>query len=37
MKRRAAVARNTKETQISLELCLDGSGQTDIETGVGFF
>ena len=37
MKRRAAVERNTKETQISLELCLDGSGQTDIETGVGFF
>lgn len=37
MKRRAAVERNTKETQISLELCLDGSGQTDIGTGVGFF
>lgn len=37
MKRRTAVERNTKETQISLELCLDGSGQTDIETGVGFF
>lgn len=34
--RTAAVERNTKETQISVELNLDGSGQYDVETGIGF-
>ena len=29
--------RCTKETDIDLELCLDGSGNYDIHTGVGFF
>ena len=35
--RRASVERNTKETQIRIELLLDGSGQYDIATGVPFF
>lgn len=34
--RTAAVERNTKETQISVELNLDGTGQYDVETGIGF-
>ncbi len=37
MKRTASLTRNTKETQISLTLCLDGSGSGDIAPGVGFF
>lgn len=37
MKRLADLDRNTKETQISAELNLDGSGQHNISTGVGFF
>lgn len=35
--RRGAVARQTTETDIRLELNLDGSGQADVETGIGFF
>jgi imidazoleglycerol-phosphate dehydratase len=35
--RRAAIRRETGETKISLALTLDGSGQADINTGVGFF
>ncbi|HTZ69596.1 MAG TPA: imidazoleglycerol-phosphate dehydratase HisB [Acetobacteraceae bacterium] len=35
--RRASVARRTSETDIALELCLDGTGLSRIETGVGFF
>lgn len=34
--RRAEVARKTKETDILLELDLDGTGQGVIETGIGF-
>ena len=34
--RKAAVERTTKETSIKLELVLDGSGATHIQTGVGF-
>lgn len=36
MARKAAVNRKTGETDIQLELSLDGSGQADIESGVGF-
>ena len=35
--REASVERNTKETQIKLKLNLDGTGLSDITTGVGFF
>jgi len=35
--RKSEVSRKTKETNISLGLNLDGSGQTKIDTGVGFF
>lgn len=34
--RSAKIERNTAETQISLELCLDGTGKSDINTGCGF-
>jgi imidazoleglycerol-phosphate dehydratase len=37
MAREATIERETKETQISLSLGLDGSGSYEIETGVGFF
>jgi imidazoleglycerol-phosphate dehydratase len=37
MERKATVNRNTRETQISLTLNLDGTGKYDISTGVGFF
>ncbi len=36
MNRTARIERKTAETQIELELNLDGTGQADIETGVGF-
>ena len=34
--RRATIERNTKETQISLRLALDGRGRYDISTGIRF-
>lgn len=34
--RKAVIERNTKETQILLELNLDGTGQANINTGIGF-
>lgn len=37
MTRKAVVKRNTKETQISMDLSIDGSGKARIETGIGFF
>ena len=35
--RKGAVARTTKETSIEASLDLDGSGISDVSTGVGFF
>lgn len=35
--RTAKISRKTKETQIELSLDLDGSGNSSINTGVGFF
>ena len=35
--RTAKISRNTKETRISVELNLDGTGAYDVATGVGFF
>ena len=34
--RQASVERNTKETQISAEVDLDGTGSYDVSTGIGF-
>jgi imidazoleglycerol-phosphate dehydratase len=34
--REASVARSTKETQIEVEVDLDGTGQYDVSTGIGF-
>ncbi len=37
MARTASLSRNTKETQIRVEINLDGSGKCAAKTGVGFF
>lgn len=34
--RTASIHRNTKETEIAVEVNLDGTGQYDISTGIGF-
>ncbi len=37
IQRLATISRNTKETQVSLDLNLDGTGISSIQTGIGFF
>lgn len=37
MSRIAKIERNTRETQIMVELNIDGTGKYDIHTGIGFF
>ena len=37
MDRRATIERNTKETNVSVTLNLDGSGTAQLDTGIGFF
>lgn len=37
MARLADISRKTGETDISIKFNLDGSGKTDIDTGIGFF
>ena len=34
--RTASIERKTKETNISVEVNIDGTGQYDIKTGIGF-
>ena len=36
MKRKAKIVRKTKETNISVEVNIDGSGKYSINTGIGF-
>ena len=37
MSRRAEIERNTKETKIKIALELDGTGQAELHSGIGFF
>lgn len=37
MARSSNAERNTKETKIKLELNIDGTGKTELNTGIGFF
>ena len=37
MDRISEITRNTNETRIYMKLNLDGSGKSDIHTGIGFF
>ena len=35
--RKATVSRQTKETKVEISLDLDGTGESRIQTGIGFF
>jgi imidazoleglycerol-phosphate dehydratase len=35
--RKASLSRDTNETKITVSINLDGTGQSDIQTGIGFF
>lgn len=35
--RKAAVSRETSETKIDIQICLDGTGKGNADTGIGFF
>ena len=37
MPRQAGCRRNTKETRVSVEIDLDGTGRAEVSTGIGFF
>lgn len=37
MNRSSKIERNTAETQIQLSLCIDGTGKSEIDTGIPFF
>ena len=37
MERRAEVSRKTKETDIKTSILIDGNGEYNINTGIGFF
>jgi imidazoleglycerol-phosphate dehydratase len=37
MRRKATINRETKESKVSVELDLDGSGKAQVSTGVGFY
>ena len=36
MKRKAKISRKTKETNISVDLNIDGKGKYKVDTGIGF-
>lgn len=35
--RQAEISRKTNETDIKMKLVIDGTGEADIDTGIGFF
>ena len=37
MSRTARIERQTKESKVLVEVDLDGTGRTDVSTGVGFY